>query len=425
MKKFFDFLENKLAPFGEKVGNQRHLKAIREGVMMAMPLVLIGSLFVLILSFPSVHWVEWLKKTELDVLLRRIQNNTFGLIALLSCFGIAYRLSISYKTDGVTAGALSLASFLLMMPSIVDEKKALGIPYGQIGGRGLFSAIFIAIITAEIYRWFIQKNIVIKMPKNVPDVVGKSFSALIPGIVNIIFFSFLIKILEILKLGNLNDVLGIIIGKPLGLIAGTLIGTFIAVLLNSIFWFCGVNGGQVIGSVMNPLWLQYADENRIAMLAGTELKNIITGPFIDLFVFIGGGGATIGLTLCLLFFSKSNSYKTLGKISGIPALFNINTAILFSFPTVLNPIMLIPFILTPLINSIVTYFAMYTKLVPLTTGVTLPWTTPPIIGGFLATGNSWQGALLQVILVLISFTIYYPFFKAADIKNLKLESETK
>ena len=141
---------------------------------------------------------------------------------------------------------------------------------------------------------------------------------------------------------------------------------------------------------------------------------------MDLFVYIGGGGATIGLALCLLFFSRSKEFKTLGKVSGIPALFNINTAILFTLPNVLNPIMLIPFIFTPIINAIITYLVMSVGLVPLTTGVTLPWTTPPIIGGFLATG-SWQGAVLQIVLVAVSFAIYYPFFKAADKRKYEEE----
>ena len=424
MKVFFEFLEKRLAPLGEKLGNQRHLKALREGIMMAMPLVLIGSIFVLIASFPIDSWTNWLKTHwQLDVLLNTMVNNTFGLIALVTSFGIAYRLAESYNTDGPSAGVLALSSFLLVTPTITDANNAAGIPYGMLGGKGLFAAIVVAIISAEIYRWFIQKNITIKMPESVPEVVSKSFSALIPGTVIILFFSIVLKVLDVLELGSLNNVLAFVIGKPLGLIGGTLPGTFIAVLLNSIFWFCGVNGGQVVGSVMNPIWLQYTDENRLAQAAGEVLPHIITAPFMDLFVYIGGGGATIGLALCLIFFSKSNEYRTLGKISGIPALFNINTAILFSFPTVLNPIMIIPFVLTPVVNAIITYFAMVSGLVPLTTGVTLPWTTPPIIGGFLATGGSWQGAALQVVLVAVSFLIYYPFIKSADKRNLAIEKK--
>lgn len=423
MNKFLSFLENKLAPLGEKIGTQRHLRALREGIMMAMPLVLIGSFFVLIKDFPITAWNDWLKSHwDLASLLNTMANNSFGLMALVTVFGIAYRLAESYDTDGPSSGVLALGAFLLMTPSIVDKADNLGIPYGMLGGKGIFAAIVVGMISAEIYRWFIQKKITIKMPESVPDVVSKSFSALIPGVVILILFAGALKLIEVSGLGSLNNILSVIIGTPLGYIASTLPGTFIAVLLNSIFWFCGVNGGQVVGSVMNPLWIQYADDNRIAQAAGEVLPHIVTAPFMDLFVYIGGGGATIGLALCLLFFSKSKEYKTLGKVSGIPALFNINTAILFTFPTVLNPIMLIPFVFTPIVNAIITYFSMAMGLVPYTTGVTLPWTTPPIIGGFLATG-SWQGAVLQVILVLISFMIYFPFFKAADRNNLLDESK--
>ena len=418
MKKFMEFLEKRVAPFGEKVGKQRHLKALREGVMMAMPLIMIGSIFVLISSFPINGWAEWLASHgNLNVLFSKAVNCTFGLAALLTTFGIAYRLADSYKVDGLSAGAISLASFLLVTPDLVSAENAFGVPYSYLGGKGLFVAIFVAFIVGEIYRLFIQRDIVIKMPGNVPEVVGRSFAALIPGTVIIIAFMMLSKVLELTSIGNLHNLLSVILGKPLGLIGGTLIGTFFAVFLNSIFWFCGVNGGQIIGSIMNPIWIAAADQNRIAVLAGEAIENIITSPFMDLFVYIGGGGATVGLALCLMFFSKSKEFKTLGKISGIPALFNINTAILFSFPTVLNPIMLIPFILTPVCNAIITYFSMKLGVVALTTGVTLPWTTPPIIGGFLATGGHISGAVLQLVLVIVSFLIYYPFFKAADKRN--------
>ncbi|OLU36102.1 PTS cellobiose transporter subunit IIC [Ileibacterium valens] len=419
-KGLLSFLENRLAPLGEKIGSQRHLKALREGILIAMPLVLIGSFFVLIKDFPVDAWTAWLKENGAYALLDAMANNSFGLMALITSFGIADRLSRSYGTDGVSAGVLSLAAFLLVTPIISNEAGAAGIPYSALGGKGIFSAILVSMVSAEIYRWFIQKNITIKMPGSVPEAVSKSFSALIPGLVILIVFAIVKILLEITGLGSLNDILSRVIGVPLGYIAGTLPGTFVAVLLNSLFWFCGVNGGQVVGSVMNPLWIQYADANRVALAAGEALPNIITAPFMDLFVYMGVGGATIGLALCLLFFSRSKEFKTLGKVSGIPALFNINTAILFTFPTVLNPIMLIPFVLTPVINAIVTHFAMLSGLVPLTTGVTLPWTTPPVIGGFLATG-SWQGAVLQIVLVAVSFAIYYPFFKAADLRKLEEE----
>lgn len=433
MKKLLDFLENTLAPLGERVGNQRHLKAIREGFMMAMPLVLVGSVFLLLISWPNKAFTGFLADIGLLGILTTMNQSTMAIISLVACFGIAYRLSTSYGTDGPSAGVLALSSFILLAPrfatkvynaqgeQIVQQFNG-AIPFGSLNSNALFVAITVGLITAEIYRIFIQKGIIIRMPKNVPEVVSKSFSALLPALTALIFWASVLKGLEAIGVqGGLGKVLGLIVGEPLKLVAGTLPGMILVVLVNSLFWFCGVNGGQVLNAFVDPVWLVLTEENQIAAAAGEMLPNIITLPFKDLFVFIGGGGATVGLAICLLVFSKSRTYKTLGKIAFIPSLFNINTAILFSFPTVLNPIMMIPFVLTPTVNAFVTYIAMASGLVPYTTGVVLPWTMPPILGGFLATGGSWQGAVLQVVLIAISFAIYYPFFKVADNKNLRTE----
>lgn len=439
MNRLMHFLEHKLAPFGTKVGNQRHLKAVRDGFMMAMPLVLVGSFFLLLISWPDqasggFSVVGFLEQIGLLGILNRLNQSTMAIISLIATFGIAYRLSESYETDGPSAGVIALSSFILLAPRFstivfnesgeqINQVFAGAIPFGSLNASALFVAIAIGLVSAEIYRFFIQRGITIKMPKNVPDVVGKSFAALLPALTTLIFWACVFQGLEAAGVeGGLGAVLGLIVGKPLGLIAGSLGGMVLVVLVNSLFWFTGVNGGQVLNAFVDPVWLQFTEANQVAAAAGEKLPHIITLPFKDLFVFMGGGGATVGLAICLLVFSKSRTFKSLGRISFIPSLFNINTAILFSFPTVLNPIMMIPFILTPTVNAIITYFAMATGLVPMTTGVVLPWTMPPILGGFLATGGSVQGAILQIILIGVSFIIYYPFFKVADNKNLELEA---
>ena len=424
MNNILAFLETKVAPFGEKVGNQRHLKAIREGFMMAMPLILVGSLFLILISWPQEAFTNWLNSVGLLSILTTMNQSTVAIISLVACFGIAYRLSEGYGTDGPSAGIIALSSFVLMAPrfsSMVYDKngeqvKQLfggAIPFSSLNASSLFMAITIGLVTAEIYRMFIQRGITIKMPSGVPDVVSKSFSALLPGFTTFVLWALVLKGLEAAGVaGGLNGLLGAIVGTPLKLI------------VNSFFWFCGVNGGQDLNAFVDPVWLQFTTENQEAVAAGQTLQHIITLPFKDLFVFIGGGGATIGLAICLFLFSKSRANKTLGKLAIIPSIFNINTAILFTFPTVLNPIMLIPFIATPTINALITYVSMAVGLVPYTTGVILPWTMPPIIGGFLATGASWRGALLQVVLILVSVAIYYPFFKIADKRNLEKEKAT-
>ncbi|WP_061750823.1 PTS sugar transporter subunit IIC, partial [Streptococcus pneumoniae] len=301
-------------------------------------------------------FTNWLNSVGLLSILTTMNQSTVAIISLVACFGIAYRLSEGYGTDGPSAGIIALSSFVLMAPrfsSMVYDKN--GEQVKQLFGGAI--------------------RITIKMPSGVPDVVSKSFSALLPGFTTFVLWALVLKGLEAAGVaGGLNGLLGAIVGTPLKLIAGTLPGMILCVIVNSFFWFCGVNGGQVLNAFVDPVWLQFTTENQEAVAAGQTLQHIITLPFKDLFVFIGGGGATIGLAICLFLFSKSRANKTLGKLAIIPSIFNINTAILFTFPTVLNPIMLIPFIATPTINALITYVSMAVGLVPYTTGVILPWT---------------------------------------------------
>ncbi|VNF33073.1 IS1380-Spn1 transposase [Streptococcus pneumoniae] len=236
MNNILAFLETKVAPFGEKVGNQRHLKAIREGFMMAMPLILVGSLFLILISWPQEDFTNWLNSVGLLSILTTMNQSTVAIISLVACFGIAYRLSEGYGTDGPSAGIIALSSFVLMAPrfsSMVYDKngeqvKQLfggAIPFSSLNASSLFMAITIGLVTAEIYRMFIQRGITIKMPSGVPDVVSKSFSALLPGFTTFVLWALVLKGLEAAGVaGGLNGLLGAIVGTPLKLIAGTLPG---------------------------------------------------------------------------------------------------------------------------------------------------------------------------------------------------------
>ena len=175
---------------------------------------------------------------------------------------------------------------------------------------------------------------------------------------------------------------------------------------------------------MTGILTSNALENQAIINSGKALTvanggHIVTQQFLDNFIGMTGSGVTIGLVICMLFIAKSSQSKELGKLAIVPALFNINEPVLFGTPVVMNPFMAIPFILTPMLTSLITYFALATGLVPLFTGVMVPWTTPPIISGFILGG--WRAALLQVVIMAMSFIIYFPFFKKQDSINLKNE----
>jgi PTS system cellobiose-specific IIC component len=422
------FIEKVLMPVAVKLSSFKPLIAIRDGIVLAMPLIIIGSLFTILGSFPIDAWTNWVANTKfngvaiLDIF-NKISNGSFGLLGLVGAFGIASSYAEQHKTDGKSAGIIALASFFVVTPSIMSGDKAPleGMPYGYLGSKGLFIAIIIGLIAGGLFQWFINRDIRIKMPEAVPPAVSKSFSALIPGAVIITLFGAIYAILTWTGLGNIHDLLLHILSKPLGILGDTLGGTLVAIMLNSLFWFVGIHGGNVINSVLQPVWLMNTDANRLLATKGNlDLAHgghVVTQPFIDNFVYMGGGGATIGLVLAigLIVLSKKASKETevLAPLTITPGLFNINEPTMFGLPVVLNTALIIPFVLAPMINAITTYFAMSTGIVPLCTGAVVPWTMPPVLSGFLAT-NSWQGSVLQLINVVIDIAIYLPFISMVN-----------
>lgn len=423
-------------PVAAKIGGFKPLIAVRDGIAMAMPLIIVGSLFMIINSFPAPGWSDWLAKTvvngtSISQILAKITNGSFGIMGLIAAFGIAWSYANQHKTDGVSAGIISASVFFILTPSIMsgDKVPVEGFPYTYLGSRGLFVAIIFGLLSAWIFQWFINHNIQIKMPATVPPAVSKSFSALIPGAAILAIAGLVYWLFAWTGWGNIHDVIMNILAKPLGALGNTLAGTLVSILLVSLFWFVGIHGGNVVNTAMQPIWLMQTDANRVLSQAGNlDLEHgghIITQPFIDNFVYMGGGGATIGLVLCigLLVWRKraSKQNEVLAPITIVPGLFNINEPTMFGLPVVLNVSLIIPFILAPMVNAIVTYIAMKTGIVPLCNGTVIAWTMPPIISGFLATG-SIAGSILQLVNIILDILIYLPFMSALN-KRQKLQEE--
>lgn len=373
-----------------------------------------------IASFPIPGWEKYLGDIGVADYLWKGVDSSFGLLGLVASFGIAYFMARQYKVDGIPAGIVSLSSFITVTPFIRGEAGA-GMPTAFMASKGLFVAMILGLINGYIYQWFINHNIQIKMPDGVPPAVSKSFSAIIPGAVTIVGWLIVYATLDKLSLPNLHEIAQVALGSPLGLLGNNVIGLLILIFLNSSFWFVGLHGGNVVNAVMKPLWLANLDANKVAYQTGETLPNIFTSVFMDNFVFIGGGGATIGLVLALGYLAHkkkaSKQLKTLAPITVIPGLFNINEPAMFGVPIVLNILLLVPFILAPMFNLLVAWGAMASGLVPLT--YTDPgWTMPPVISGLLATG-SISGSLLQIVLIVLDVLLYLPFVIAIE-KRFKL-----
>ncbi len=410
------FLNEKLMPVAAKMAANKFLIAVRDGITLAMPLIIIGSLLMVIATGFAIPPLEkWLGDMGIAAYLWKGSDSSFGLIGLVASFGIAHSLTKQYQVDGVPAGIVSLSTFILVTPFVSGEAGN-GMPTTYMAAQGLFVAIILGLINGWVYQWFINHNIQIKMPESVPPAISKSFSAILPGAALLVGWLIVYGVLDAFGLPNLHMLAKTVLGTPLGLLGNNIIGVIILVLCCSSLWFVGLHGGNIVNKIMEPIWLANLGENAEAFRAGEPLKHIFTTPFMDNFVYIGGAGATIGLVLALAWLARrkhaSKQAKTLAPLTVVPGLFNINEPTMFGLPVVLNILLLIPFVLAPIVNLVVAYAAMATGLVPLT--YTAPgWTTPPIISGFLATG-SIRASVLQIILIVLDILIYLPFIASVE-----------
>lgn len=420
-----NIVEEKLMPIASKLSTIKGLIAIRDGITLAMPLLIIGSIFMIIASLPIPGWEAWLGKIGVSGYLWKGVNGSFGLVGLIASFGIAYSFVKQYKVNAIPGGIISLSAFIIVTPFLKDANNAEGITLSFMGASGIFVAIVLGLINGYIYQLFINKNIRIKLPDAVPPAVSESFSAIIPGAVIISFWLLVASLLDVFGLPNIHQLATTILGKPMGLLGSTLPGTILVAFFNSLFWFLGIHGGNTVNQIISPVWLANLDANVAAHQAGEALPYIINSPFMDNFVFIGGGGATIGLVIAIALLARNHKSSKLSKalspITLVPGFFNINEPTMFGLPVVLNFSLLIPFVLAPVLNVIITYCAMYFGLVPLAYAAA-SWTMPPIISGLLVTG-SIAGSILQVVLIIVDIVIYYPFYRILEKKQRELEAK--
>lgn len=424
--KFNVFLEEKFMPVAAKVGSQKHVQAIRDGLILSMPLTIAGSIFLILAFLPISGYDEFMKGIFGDGWMGKVLypvRGTFDIMAIFGCIGVSYRLAEKNKVDCLSSVALALMTFMILTPFKVSfmNNTVEAIPLMYTGSAGLFGAIISSIISVEIYSWFIRKNIVIKMPENVPPAVAKSFVALIPTLALMTGTLIVRLILENTSLQNVHELLKVILTTPLKTLVGSWWGLAIIIAVIQLFWIAGLHGSTIILGMIGPVLGLLGDQNRLAYEAGAEIPNIIGGPFFDIFISLGGGGGTFALAFLLAFVSRSRQLKEIGKISVGAAFFNINEPIIFGLPIVMNPYLIIPFFITPLVTGLIGYFSVATGLLPKLPGISVPWTTPPLISGYLASIGSFRYVILQVILIVIGMIIYLPFFKAFDNKILEDE----
>ena len=425
-------LEKYFLPVAMKISANTYLQAIRDGLTLTMPLLIVGSFFLIFGYLPIPGYPEFMTKIFGELWKQRVLypvQVTYDVMSLVATIGIAYRLAERKKVDPISCGAISLTAFLLLTPFNILHKigetsvTVTGINVGLVGSKGLFVAIIIGVCSTLLVKFAVDKNLVIKMPDSVPPAVSKSFSALIPALM-IIVITLIIRIgFELTNFEHIHNFIAIILGKPLTILGGSFVGTILAVLAAQLFWSMGLHGSTIVGSVMTPIWLQMMDQNRIAFQLGQEIPNITTSTFIHYSSKLGGSGLTLSLVFFMTFMAKSKQLKEIGKMSLGPGIFNINEPIIFGTPVVMNPILVIPFILAPVVSTTILYWATKLGIIGIATGVDVPWTLPGPIYAYLITSGSISATLGVLITLIVPAIIYYPFFKMYDEQKYREETQ--
>ncbi|ELY5964989.1 PTS sugar transporter subunit IIC [Cronobacter turicensis] len=407
-------IENKITPLAGAMGSQRHVVAIRDGFLAALPFMIIGS-FLLVFIFPPFSpdtqidfcraWLDISLKYREQLMLPF--NLSMGVMTFFISVGIGASLGKHYQLDPIMTGLLAFMAFLLVAAPYKDGQ----ISTQYFSGQGIFTALITAIYASEMYAFLKRHNITIRLPKEVPTGVARSFEILIPVVV-IVFTLHPLNLLIESTTGMILPEAIMHLLSPLVAASDSLPAILISVLICQILWFAGIHGALIVTGIMNPFWMANLSANQAALAAGQALPHIYLQGFWDHYLLIGGVGSTLPLAFLLLR-SRAVHLRTIGKMGVVPSMFNINEPILFGAPVIMNPVFFLPFILVPMVNAVLAWTA--TKLGWLSQVVSLtPWTTPAPIGASWAANWAFSPVVMCLICMVMSALMYYPFVKAYE-----------
>ncbi len=416
------FIEEKFLPAAVKIGSQRHLLALRDGIIMIMPLLILGAFSMIIAEFPFQPFLDLMAKMfgpNWNSFEGVIMNATYGIVALVACFGVSSSLVNSYKVDGTPAGMIAIAAFFITnIPAefMVDGKSVAAWAIDSFTALYLFTALIIALVTGEIYRILVQKKFTIKLPSSVPPAVSRQFTALLPGIIILILFLVVRDLFALTTWGSFPQFVKDAISTPLRGAGTSYIGTMVAVFVEHILWSLGLHGSSiVIFPIFEPMWIENIQEN----LKGAH--HIVTQPFYENGIWIGGSGATLPAVVYMLVFAKSKLLKQVGRIGIAPGIFNINEPVVFGC-IAWNPLLMLPMWIIGLVIPLLTwFFVKVLAFAPMPKIQFELWYCPYPISTWISTG-SFRAIVFLIISVAIVSVIWYPFFKAYDKQETEAEA---
>ncbi|MGG5358921.1 MULTISPECIES: PTS sugar transporter subunit IIC [unclassified Enterococcus] len=421
---FMDKLANILGNVATKINELRYIKVIKNAFAALLPVIITGAFGTLFsaMVFDAENGLARISAlrflAELKPIASSISYVTLSFLTIYAVFLIGIELAKLNKVKGIFPGVIAVMSYLAVNPTVYEfmdgdvtvvAENVLARQYTDT--KGLFLGMFIAILSVELFCWLgRQEKLQLKMPDTVPTNVAASFSALSPTIITVsamATFGFVVKELTGLYV---YDIIYNIIQRPLeGMVQG-LPGILLLMFIAQVFWVIGIHGNQMVKPIREPLLLAAIAVNTEAFEAGREVPNIITMPFWDMYMSMGGSGVTIGLLIAIFMVGKREDMRQISKLSFAPGIFNINEPVIFGMPIMLNPILAIPFIITPLVTGTIGYFATSLGFAARAV-VMVPWPMPPIVNAYLATAGDIGAVATQIVCILVSIVIYLPFVK--------------
>ena len=438
-----NFINNKILPPIMKFVNTKAIIALKDGMLLSLPFIMIGSLFLLLASFPIPAVANWMNQTGLTPFWNQAYNASFGIVSVFAVVGIAYQWAKNEGVEGLPAGMTAFVGFLILMNSttpvmngtktVVSAQQAPTLLTGFIdrtwlGGQGMIAAIIVGLVTGWIYSWFVKRKITIKLPEQVPPAVANSFIALIPAAVLTALWLLVYIFFEKVAHTTLTQWIYATIQTPLQGITDSFGGILVLTLLVPFFWFFGVHGSTLVGGIAGQILSAIALQNaaifkKYGYVDAAHGGHIVIQGLFDQFSTVTGAGMTIGLVVFMCFMARSAQMRSIGKLALVPGIFNINEPVLFGVPIVMNPMLALPFFIMPPLSAGSTYLLIKAGILPYLNGVQVPWTTPPVISGFLIGG--WKVAIWQAIILIISFFVYLPFARSYDNMLYKQEQAAK
>ncbi|HBE2154575.1 TPA: PTS transporter subunit EIIC [Enterococcus faecalis] len=402
-------------PFFEKISRNIYLRAIRDGFIAGMPVILFSSIFILIAYVPNAWGFHWSK--EIVTLLMTPYNYSMGILGLFVAGTTAKALTDSMNRSLPSTNQINFIStmfaaivgFLLMAANPAKEG---GFLTGFMGTKGLLTAFIAAFITVNVYKVCVKNNVTIRMPDEVPPNISQVFKDLIPFTLSVV----LLYAVELFVHNTLGVNVAESVGKllaPLFQAADGYVGITIIFGAFAFFWFIGIHGPSIVEPAIAAITYANAETNLQLLQAGQHADKILTSGTQMFIVTMGGTGATLVVPFMFMWLTKSKRNKAIGRASVVPTLFGVNEPILFGAPLVLNPIFFIPFILAPIVN--VWIFKFFIDILGMNSfTANLPWTTPAPLGLTLGTSFQVLSFILAAVLIVVDGAIYYPFLKVYD-----------